>query len=182
MLLQFLPRTFGGTLGEFRVGGEDRDGVRLRHLLRRHLEKPLGERIHSFGASRNHREIFRIAILAIDTDREDAHRHLLVGDEDRHGGRHEVGGVGAEQQVGLIDRDQFGVEAGNVGGIALVVVDDDLDRPAEQAAPGIDVVAPKIDRRLHHLAGRSAAPGQRQSHPDLDRIGGLGGCGRHQHA
>jgi len=40
----------------------------------------------------------------------------------------------ADQQIDLVDRDQLGVERRHVGGAALVVVIDELDRPSQQPA------------------------------------------------
>ena len=70
----------------------------------------------------------------------------------RHGGRRHVGGIGPEQQIDFVDRYQFGVDARHIGRIALIVVINELDRPAEQAAIGIDVVAPHLERDDELLA------------------------------
>ena len=58
------------------------------------------------------------------------------------------GGVGSEQQVGVILVDQPVVERLRDGGRALVVVDRHLDRPPEQASGLVDLIEPSVIDRL----------------------------------
>src|SRR4029079_4305206 len=51
--------------------------------------------------------------------------------------------------------------------------DDELYRPPEQSALGVDVVTPKLQRGENHLAGCCACAGQGQADADLDRIATL---------
>ncbi len=133
VLLELLAGALGRALGELGVGGEDRDRLRLRLLRRRHLEEALGEGVHAFLPDRDHREVFRIVVLAVDADGGVADHHLVVLDDRRHRRRHEVGAVGPDQQIDFVDRDQLGVDARHVRRGALVVVDR-RPRPGDQAA------------------------------------------------
>src|SRR5262249_1035980 len=54
------------------------------------------------------------------------------------------------------------------------VVIDELHRPAEQAALGVDVVLPDVDRQQGGLAVHGQAAGERHPEADLDRLGGVG--------
>jgi hypothetical protein len=153
------------------------------------LEEALGQGLHALRADRNHREVARILEMPVDADGQQGHGHLVALHDDRHGRGHHVGSVGTEQETHLIDVQQLGIDAGDVGGIALVVVKHQLHGPAEQAALGIDVVAPELDRRQKLLAVGRHAAGQRDAEANLDRIGrpDLAGarkqqsCGDHQH-
>ena len=57
------------------------------------------------------------------------HDERLVLHDDRHGGNDQVGRR-AHQQIDLIDIQQLGVNSWNRRGAALIVVIDELDRPA----------------------------------------------------
>ena len=172
----------GGALGELGVGGEDRDGLRLRLLRRGEIEEADREGVDALRPDRDHREVFVVVEFVVDADRGEADRQLLVLDDGRHRRRDEIGAVGPEQQVDFVDGDQLGVDARHVRRRALVVVDDELDRPAEQPALGVDVVAPDFERGVDHLARRSAGAGERQAHADLDRIAALRGRARQRRA
>src|SRR5262249_44489663 len=79
----------------------------------------------------------------------------------------------AEQQVDFVDGDELGIDVRHVRRRALVVVDDELDRAAEQPALGVDVVAPDLERGVDHLARCGARAGEREAHADPDRIAAL---------
>ena len=110
VLLDLLAGALRRALGELGVGGEDRDGLRLRILRRRHVEEADRERVDALGADRDHREVFVVVELVVDADRGEADGQLLVLDDGRHRGRHEVGTVGAKQQIDFVDGDQLGVD------------------------------------------------------------------------
>jgi len=61
----------------------------------------------------------------------------------------------------------------NVRGIALVIVEHKLNRPPQQAALRIDVVAPDLQSGEHLLADRRHAAGQCHAQANPDRLGGL---------
>ena len=64
---------------------------------------------------------------------------------------------------------------GMVDGLDLVVVIDELDLAAEQAALGVDFLRPDLgaEQRLLAVGGKRA--GQRHAEADLDRLGALRG-------
>ena len=141
-------------------------------------KKPIENELTPSGPDRDHREVFVVVEFVVDADRGEADRQLLVLDDGRHRRRHEVGAVGTEQQVDFVDGDQLGVDARHVRRRALVVVDDELDRAAEQPALGVDVVAPDVERGVDHLARCGAGAGERKAHADPDRIAALRGRAR----
>jgi hypothetical protein len=57
-------------------------------------------------------------------------------------------------------------------GVGLVVVVDELDRPPEQAALRVDVIAPDFEPGLNLSPRGRGGAGQAQAEPDLDRVGG----------
>jgi hypothetical protein len=104
---------------------------------------------------------------------QNADRGLVELHQHRNGRRHHVGRVGPDQQVDFVDVDQFRIKPGHVLRIALVVVEYQLDRSSEQAAFGVDVVAPDLQRRQHLLADRRHAAGERHAQANPDRLGGF---------
>ena len=56
---------------------------------------------------------------------------------------------------------------------ALIVVIDKLDRPAQEPAAGVHIVAPDLERGEDLLAGHRNGAGQRHAEADLDGLGGL---------
>src|SRR6185437_5896798 len=93
--------------------------------------------------------------------------------QQRQRGADLVGAVGPEQQVDLVDVQELAVDRHLVGGIGLVVVIDERDRTPEQAALGIDVVAPDLQRQQKLAAVRRIGAGEAEAQTDLDRIGGV---------
>ena len=59
---------------------------------------------------------------------------------------------------------------GTVVGWTLVVVDDELDRPAEQTARGVHVAAPELERCQSRFASRRDTAGLRDAKSDADRL------------
>jgi hypothetical protein len=161
-----------GGAAEFRVGGHERDALRPRALRHRDLEPAAREGERALVAARDHREISRIVELPIDVHAEHADRHLVLRHDDRHRRRDHIGGIGPEQQVDFVDAEQLGVDGRHVVAVALVVVIDELDRAAQDAALGVDVVAPDLEPEQQLLAVRRHPSGQRHAEPDLDRVGG----------
>jgi hypothetical protein len=97
--------------------------------------------------------------VPVDADRQEADGGLVVLHDDRHRRRNHVGGIWPEEQVDLVDGDELR-KSRNVARVALVVVVDKLDRPAEQSALGVDVVAPEFKRHQNLLAIRGDPAGQ----------------------
>jgi hypothetical protein len=107
------------------------------------LKKPRECRLRRRAVG-DHREIFRIVEPLVDAGTEQADEQLVV--LHRHG--HRRGdlrrGIAADDQIDFIDIEQLGVDAGDLRRTALIVVVDELDRPAEQPALGVDVVFPNL--------------------------------------
>jgi hypothetical protein len=112
---------------------------------------------------------------SVDREREQPEEQPIVLEHDRHRRRHHIGGVAGDRDVGLVDIDQLGVERRDRRRAALVVVKNQLDRSAEQAALGIDVGLPDLHRQQCRLADRGEPAGQRHAEADCDRLG----CPRH---
>ena len=83
------------------------------------------------------------------------------------------GRVAADHQIDLVDVEQLRVDAGHRRRIALIVVVDELHRPAEEPALGVDVLLPDLHREERRLAVGREPAGQRHAEADLDRLGGL---------
>ena len=58
--------------------------------------------------------------------------------------------------------------------IALIVVADELNRPAEQATRRVDVVFPDLHPEQRHFAGAGELAGKRHAQTDFYRIGRMG--------
>jgi hypothetical protein len=82
----------------------------------------------------------------------------------------------------FVDRKKLRVDAGCVGGVGLVVVIDELHRPAEQPALRIDVVAPDLEADLHLPAGGAVAPVRLRHKPMVIGAGAWAKTGRRARA
>ena len=102
---------------------------------------------------------------------------------DRHGrrGQHRTG-IG-DQQIDLILGDQLIIQRGRGRGVALVVIGDELDRDLLverlhiDAALGIFLLDPELQRAVDRHRNRGEAPGRRIERADLDfgrRVGSKG--------
>ena len=76
--LGVLARAVGGVAREFLVGGDDRDGLRLRVLRHRDVEEALGEGGLRVRPRRDHREIVRVVELGVHREPEQADEDLLA--------------------------------------------------------------------------------------------------------
>ena len=110
-----------------------------------------------------------VADLAVHLEREIPHQQQAALLDERHERRGRHRRVGREQQIDLVDVDQLGVDRRRLRCTRLVVIDDEFDLAAEQAALGVDVVAPDLDAELRSLAAAREAAGLRHRHADLDR-------------
>src|SRR5262249_47255454 len=75
-------------------------------------------------------------------------------------------------EIDLVEVEKLGIDARHQRRIALIVVLDELHRPAEQAALGVDLVLQYLQPELHHLAGAGVRAGERHAAADADRVGG----------
>ena len=79
-------------------------------------------------------------------------------DRHRHRRRDQVGAVARNDEVDLVDVEQLCIDARHRSRVALVVVVDELDRPAQQSAFGVDVVPPDLHRRAAPICRAAASP------------------------
>ena len=93
----------------------------------------------------------------------------------RHGRRHHVSRVGAENEVDLVDIEELRIDARYRRRVRLIIVVDELDRPPEQAALGIGLLLPDFHAEQRLLAVGGERTGQRHPKSDLDRFAGLRG-------
>ena len=150
--LGVLTRALAGVAAELGVGHRERDRLRLGLLHFGHLEEATREGRLRRRAVRDHREIFGYLNVLVDASAEQADEQLLLLDRDRHRGGDLSRSIAADDQVDLVDIEQLGVDAGHLRWTALIIVVDELDRPAEQPALGIDVVLPDLHRHQRHFA------------------------------
>jgi hypothetical protein len=93
-----------------------------------------------------------------------------VLNDDWHSRRQEVSAVIAGDEVDLVDIEQLREDAGHRRRVALVVVVDQPDRPAEQPAIGVGLLFPDLHRQQRRLAARREPAGQTHSKADVDRL------------
>jgi hypothetical protein len=94
----------------------------------------------------------------------------VVLDRDRHRRRDHVRAIARDDHVDLVDIEQLGVDPRHRRRIGLVVVIDELNRPAQQTLLGVDVVLPDLHRQQCRLAGAGKPAGQRHAKTDRDRF------------
>ena len=167
-LLRVLARAGSRILRELGVGRGQRDG--LQALALGELEEAARPVLLGNGACRHDLEVAVVLELVVDSEAEQRREHHLLAHDDGHRRHDHVGAVAGDDQVDLIDLEQLGVERRNLRRVRLVVVVDELDRPAEQAALGIDVVAPDFHGDQGRLAAGTERPGERHGEADLDRL------------
>jgi hypothetical protein len=107
--------------------------------------------------------------LAVDLEREVANQQeaALLDERQQRGSRHRR--VGCEQKVDLVDVEQLCVDRRRLRCARLVVIDDELDLPAEQPALRVDLITPDFDAEQRGLAAAGETAGLRHGHADLDR-------------
>ena len=103
---------------------------------------------------------------------EDALVALGDGRAGRGGGRAE----GGHQEVGVVAGDEALEQAGGGGGVGPVVIGDELDGAAEEAAGGVDLVAPELQAVEVMAGGVGEVAGLGEGDADADGVGG--GAGR----
>ena len=130
-------RTLAGIMAELGVGVSERDGLRLGILRFRDFEEAVGECGLGRRSVRHHGEIHRIVEFVVDRGAGQTDQQLLSLDRNRHRGGDLGRGIAGNDQVDFVDVEQLGVDAGHMRGIALIVVVNELDRAAEQAAAAL---------------------------------------------
>jgi hypothetical protein len=129
------------------------------------------------AAGRNEREVFRIFELGIGIEREQADEELAPLHGNGNGRRDHVGRIAADDEVGFVDVEQFGVDAGHGRGIGLVVIMDELDLTSEQSALGIDLFFPDLGAEQRLITVGRQRAGERHAEADLDWRGALRASG-----
>ena len=129
-------------------------------------------------AVRQDLEIAGIVEVVVHPGPEQRHEQKLALHHDGHRRRDLVGRIGRDDEVHLVDVEELRVDRRHRRRIALVVVIDELDRPAEQAALGIDVITPDLEGEQRALAAAGEAARRRHREPDLDRVRRLHCSGR----
>ncbi len=172
-VLGVLAGAFGGVARELGVAGDDRQSLRLRVLRRGDLEEALREAYRRVEATgRLHREIARVLKLAVHIEPEQRKEGHVVLDHDRHRRRQQVGAIIAGNQIDLVDIEQLRKDAGHRRRVALIVVIDQLHRPAQEAALGVGLLLPDLHPQQGRLAAGRQPAGQPHAEADLDRLGG----------
>ncbi len=159
-------------LGRLGAGGQRVEHARGHRVLRLRAERPgrerelvLGERGHAEGV---------------------VHQDLVVALRHAHRREDRAGGVGAHQQVDLVGGDELLVERARQVGLGLVVLDDPLDLPAEEAAALVELLDVDLADQLVDLRRRRERPGEGERAADAHRrarlrerqAGGAGKAGR----
>ena len=169
-LLRVGARARGRVEREFVVRGDDRDRLRLGILRHRQVKEALRPVELRIGPRRHDLEVAVVLEFLVRRQSEQRREHQLLAHDDRHRRDDQVGAVARHHQVDLVDIEQLGVDAGDVRPLGRVVVIDELDRPAEQAALFVDVIAPDFHRDQRAFAGAGEAACQRHAEADLDRF------------
>jgi hypothetical protein len=105
--------------------------------------------------------------LAIGIERKQSKNQSIVLDHHRQCRDHLIGRIAGNRQIHLVDVEQLRIDPGHRRGIALVVVIDELHRPAQQSALGVDVLGPNLHRQQAGLADHRQSA--RQCHAQADR-------------
>jgi hypothetical protein len=84
--------------------------------------------------------------LAIEVEPEQPEEGHVVGDDDRHRRRLEIGAVIADHEIDLVDVEELGDDPRHRRRVALVVVVNKFDRPAQEPTFGVGLVFPDLHR------------------------------------
>src|SRR6516165_7144424 len=163
---------------ELGVLGCYRDRFRLWILRGCYLEEALTERFFWRRAGRQHGEVFWVVELTVRIEREQTDEHLALLHDSGNGRGHHVRPIRADDEVNLIDVEQLRVDDGHILGFGLVVVIDELDGPAQQAALGVGLFFPNLSTEQRLLARSRKRAGLRHAEADLDGFAALrkSGC------
>ena len=157
-------------------------GARQREPLAAVLDQPGNELIALLRRGRSGAEQVRRALLALVELRIDVERLAACHDRifDRVAHR---GGDAAEHHVDLVALDQLADIADGDRFVGGGVLDKELERPAEQAAGGVDLLDDHLGDIGVGVAGIGDRSGQVGGDADLDRtFGGIGPVGPHHPA
>lgn len=106
--------------------------------------------------------------LAVYREPQEADEDLLSLHGDRQRRRQQVGAVGADDQVDLVDVEQLGIDTGHGRRIGLIIIMNEPHRTAEQPAFGIGILFPDLLGEQGRPAVGGEASRQRHAVADLD--------------
>jgi hypothetical protein len=106
---------------------------------------------------------------AVHLEGEVAHQQQAALLDERHDWRGGNSAVRRDQQIDLVDVEQLGIDRRRQRRVRLVVVDDEVDLAAQQAALLVDVLDPHLQCEQRRLAAGAKRSGLRHAHADLDR-------------
>ena len=105
----------------------------------------------------------------VDFKREIAHQQQAALLDQRHDRRGRIGAIGGDQQIDLVNIEQLGIDAGGSGRVGLVVIHDQLDLAANDAALGVYIITPHLQAQQCGFATRAQPAGLGNRQSDLDR-------------
>lgn len=124
------------------VGTDDGNGFRRGIKLRRHFEKRFR---NDFARLRPHRHNLEVSIvieLIVHADAEHAHHRKLLLHHNRRGRCNQVGAARRDDHIHFVDFDQLGLDAKDIGRVALVAVPNQLNLASQQTAFLVDTIGP----------------------------------------
>ena len=165
-LFQFGARAFGQALCKLGVGGKDGD------FLRAESGRDIEVRYRPFppGSHRHVVEKFVVAHGRVDIERKITDQQQIAPLDERHDRRGDIGAIRADQQIDLVDIQQFCVDARRGGRIGLVVVGHQFHRPPEQSTGGVHIVAPHLQGEQAGFSRATERTGLRDGKADANRF------------
>ena len=162
-------RPYQDVVGELRVRTNQRHRPwrRIKRFCDR--KERIGQDALWIRSKRGALKVPRIFEFGVRSERQQHHHHLLALHDHRHR-RYDQIRRGAHDEVDFVDINELCVDAGNSGGVGLVVVIDELNRAAEKAAVAVDLFGPDLLRQQMGLSGGGKPAGQRYAKADLDRL------------
>jgi hypothetical protein len=150
--LHLRARAFESEAGILGIGAHEGDRLRLGIEAHRRVEVALRPADRRIRARRHDLEVSVVVELRIHIQPKQAHEGHVPLHHDRHRRRDHVGAVAGHHHVHLVDVEELRVDARHRRGVGLVVVVDELDLAAEDAAPGVHVLLPDLHGDQRRLA------------------------------
>ena len=151
-----------------KLARDDRDRLRRLRRRRERVAAACWGTSSRIGPERPRRELALVLREARNAERV-VDEQLVVALRDAHRRENRAGRVRPHQQVDLVDGDELLVERAREVGLRLVVRDDPLDRPAEQAVLRVQLVDVDLADDLVDVARRGQRAGERERAADADR-------------
>ena len=154
-----------------KLAGHDRDGFRRLRRRGESIEQRIGKRRRRVGAQRPRRKVRVVLGEARNAERV-MDEDLVVALRDAHCREDRAGGVRTHQEIDLVDGDELFVERPREVGLRLIVLDDPLDRAAEQSVLLVDLFDVDLAHELVDERRGRERPRQRRRAADADRRAG----------